>query len=209
MDMQDAQELEDAAWSSAYGIATQQQNALLDADPARWRVTLERLVARADDLLREQETSSHDGEDGGDGRGGSQLAEVRARLSAALDDIDTTPRPRPVPAPPVEQAPPADEGTAGETELQATWSSGRLVVWAGGRGTPPADNDELSDRLEAVGAPPHGWSPHRSVPLPSGARAAALSIDMADALGWLVTLGTLTGSDGEGVRPSRRWLGRV
>src|SRR6266542_3109605 len=126
MDMQDAQELEDAAWSSAYGIATQQQNALLDADPARWRATLERLVGRADDLLLERETSPHDGEDSGDGRGGSQLAEVRARLSAALDDIDTTAQPRPVPTPPAEDVTPVDEGTAGETELQATWSSGRL-----------------------------------------------------------------------------------
>ncbi|MBV8560543.1 MAG: hypothetical protein JO050_07205, partial [Acidimicrobiia bacterium] len=46
--MQDVQELEDAAWSSAYGIATPQQTALLDADPAAWRVALERLVEGTD-----------------------------------------------------------------------------------------------------------------------------------------------------------------
>jgi hypothetical protein len=103
-------------------------------------------------------------------------------------------------------AAPVDEGPPGEIELQATWSSDRLVIWAAGRGTAPAEYDELSDRLEAVGAPPHGWSPHKSVPLPSGARAAALEIELADALGWLVTVGA---GPADGVGASVRWLGRV
>src|SRR5947208_7793187 len=59
--MQDVQELEDAAWSSAYGIATPQQTALLDADPAAWRVTLERLVDRTDDLLNERASTDGNG----------------------------------------------------------------------------------------------------------------------------------------------------
>ena len=108
------------------------------------------------------------------------------------------------PAAPVVAQP---EEPPGETELQATWSQDQLVVWAAGRGTTPAGDDELSDRLEAVGAPPHGWSPHRSIPLPSGARAPALSIAMADALGWLVAVGA--GPAGNGVGASVRWLGRV
>ena len=210
-DMQDVQELEDAAWSSAYGIATPQQTALLDADPSAWRGTLARLVDRTVDLLQER-ASTPDGDGDANGEGTvAMLTDVRDRLRAALEGIDTSPRPRP--APPETAAPepaePVDEDEPGEVELQATWSGDRLVVWAGGRGREPADHDELSDRLEAVGAPPHGWSPHRTVPLPSGAKAAALSIEMADALGWLVTVGTGQAGDSNGVGPSVRWLGRV
>ncbi|MBV9411836.1 MAG: hypothetical protein JO148_09580, partial [Acidimicrobiia bacterium] len=216
--MQDVQELEDAAWSSAYGIATPQQTAILDADPAAWRVTLERLVDRTDGLLSErtdlEEADGHgDNGENGDSNGNgarAQLTEIRDRLQAALEGIDMSPRPRPAPVPqeaqPARPAASVDEGPPGQVELQATWSSDRLVVWAAGRGTPPADHDELSDRLEAVDAPPHGWSPHKSVPLPSGARAAALEIELADALGWLVTVGA---APVDGVGASVRWLGRV
>ena len=208
-DMQDVQELEDAAWSSAYGIATPQQVALLDADPSAWRVTLEQLVDRTDDLLQ-QRASTPDENENGNGTAVALLTDVRDRLRAALKDIDTSPRPPPASQPSSVQTPePVDEGEPGEVEIQATWSDDRLVVWAGGRGREPADHDELSDRLEAVGAPPHGWSPHRSVPLPSGAKAAALSIEMADALGWLVSVGTGQADENNGVGPSVRWLGRV
>ncbi|MBV8161850.1 MAG: DEAD/DEAH box helicase [Acidimicrobiia bacterium] len=243
--MQDVQELEDAAWSSAYGIATPQQTALLDADPAAWRVTLERLVGRTDDLLTRRGSELGNG---ADGEAMAQLTDIRDRLRAAIDGIDMTPRPRPVSeegapgrpvaadtAAPAGDAAAADDGEAddreaddreaddvgaaddgetaepGEVELQVTWSSDRLVIWAGGPGREPADHDELSDRLEAVGAPPHGWSPHRAVPLPSGAKAAALSIEMADALGWLVTVGAgpRDDGDGDGIGASVRWLGRA
>jgi hypothetical protein len=216
--MQDVQELEDAAWSSAYGIATPQQTALLDADPAAWRVILERLVDRTDALLNERTAAAEDsvaehGEANGNGTQ-AMLTEVREHLQAALEDIDMSPRPPPAPQeakeaqgpPAAEPVAPVDEGPPGQVELQATWSSDRLVVWAAGRGTEPADHDELSDRLESVGAPPHGWSPHKSVALPSVARAAALEIELADALGWLVTVGA---EPVEGVGPSVRWLGRV
>src|SRR4051794_25873618 len=217
--MHDVQEIEDAAWSSAYGIATPQQTALLDADPEAWRVTLQRLVDRTDDLLEARPTPADDGDANGNGDAtAAMLTGVRDQLRAALDDIDTSPRPpRRAPEPATEEEdaaePPVpvevDEGEPGTVELQASWSADRLVVWAGGRGAAPADHDELSDRLEAVGAPPHGWSPHRSVPLPSGAKAAALSIELADALGWLVTVGAGPTADAEGVGPSVRWLGRV
>src|SRR5207247_2167482 len=53
----------------------------------------------------------------------------------------------------------------------------------------------------------HGWNVHPPVSLPGGARAQAISIGIADALGWLVTLGG--GMSGDGVGSSLKWLGRV
>jgi hypothetical protein len=79
------------------------------------------------------------------------------------------------------------------------------------------DNGGLADRLEAIGAPPLGWEVHRDVRLPSGDRAAALSIPLADGLGWLVEVGKSdtgmkvagdsAGTDGVGM--SLAWLGGV
>src|SRR5205807_1876424 len=86
-------------------------------------------------------------------------------------------------------SPPATVEPAQEARLQGSWSAGRLVVWAGGRDAVPADNGGLADRLEAIGAPPLGWELHRDVRLPSGEQAAALSIPLADGLGWLVEVG--------------------
>src|SRR5947209_3607811 len=114
MDMQQAQALEDAAWSSAYGIATAQQTALLDADPQGWKITLERLADRAEDLLKKQEPPSADGDDEADGDGArASLEEIRALLRAALADIDVDASPKPrtvaeVPQPPVRHEPEAE-----------------------------------------------------------------------------------------------------
>nr|MBA3282697.1 DEAD/DEAH box helicase [Acidimicrobiia bacterium] len=96
---------------------------------------------------------------------------------------------------------------AGEVRLQASWHGGDVVVWAAGPGTAPATGDELSDRLEAIGGPAVGWSQHAAIPLPSGARAAALAIPVQESLGWLVAVGGGLGR--EGVGASVAWLGRV
>ena len=95
----------------------------------------------------------------------------------------------------------------GRIRLQASWSDGQVVVWAGGPGTTSTTNDDLADRLEAIGGPAVGWSLHPDVPLPAGARAEALSIPVGESLGWLVAVGG--GSAGEDVGPSVTWLGRV
>ena len=58
-----------------------------------------------------------------------------------------------------------DAEPAGEVRLQASWSAGEIVVWAAGPDADPADNDELADRLEAIGGPALGWSIHPDVPL--------------------------------------------
>ena len=92
-------------------------------------------------------------------------------------------------------------------ELQASWSAGELVVWAGGRGADPEDYEALSDRLERVGGPPAGWRPHPPLGLPGGQRADCLTIPVKDVLGWLVAV---AGGEGlEGIGASVTWLARV
>ena len=54
--------------------------------------------------------------------------------------------------------------------------AGRLDRGVGRRPAepPPERNDELADRLEALGGPASGWAAHADVALPNGLRAAAL-----------------------------------
>ena len=101
----------------------------------------------------------------------------------------------------------SDEVEPGEVELQASWASGQVVVWASGRGATPESHDDLSTRLEAIGGPPLGWLLHPGVQLPGGMRADALAIPVKDALGWLVAVGG--GHGRAGVGAGVLWLGHV
>ncbi|HEY1635978.1 MAG TPA: DEAD/DEAH box helicase [Acidimicrobiales bacterium] len=210
---------ETAAFADAEGFATPEQRGLLEADAHAWRRVLERLVKETEETLASVR-----------GVKGPERAQVVADCQATLRRLKAG----------YERAgwSPSDE-SAGlrsgggpptvdpvrEARLQGSWSAGRLVVWAGGPGAAPADNGGLADRLEAIGAPPLGWEVHRDIRLPSGERAAALSIPLADGLGWLVEVGksdtgtTATGSEqrqgreesaeSEAVGKSLIWLGRV
>jgi hypothetical protein len=187
--------LEAAAWAAVDGIATPEQLTLLESDAPAWRRVLERLLDAAEDHL-----------DAVIERGGPERDQVVADLEAELDRLEaaydrltgaTDPSAAVLVAP----------DPIGEVRLQASWSAGEIVVWAAGPDAPPADHDELSDRLEGLGGPAVGWNQHRGVPLPIGGRAAALSIPVADALGWLVAVGG--GLGGDGVGSSVTWLGRV
>ena len=187
--------LEAAAWAAVDGIATPEQLTLLESDAPAWRRVLERLLDAAEDHL-----------DAVLERGGPERDQVVADLEAELDRLEaaydrltgaTDPSAAVLVAP----------DPIGEVRLQASWSAGEIVVWAAGPDAPPADHDELSDRLEGLGGPAVGWNQHRGVPLPIGGRAAALSIPVADALGWLVAVGG--GLGGDGVGSSVTWLGRV
>jgi hypothetical protein len=187
-------EWETAVWAAAEGLATPAQVAALEADPARWRLTLERLIVDTEDALdsvierggpeRDQVVADFEGE--------------LARLEAAWRLLTQT----------------GDAKVAivtvdpdAEVRLQASWANGNVVVWAAAPAAPPASADELSDRLEAIGGPAVGWTQHPPVPLPTGARAAALSIPVGEALGWLVAIGAGLGRDGVG--QSVLWLGRL
>ncbi len=186
--------LEAAVWSAAEGSATPEQLALLEADRERWLDVLERLLDEAEDRL-----------DAALGLSGPERTQVVADFEAELAQLETAYDLVFDTDDPVGAIAAADP--AGEVRLQASWANDLLVVWAAGPGTAPASADELSDRLEAIGGPALGWSPHRDVGLPGGAKAAALSIPIGEALGWLVAVGGGLGR--EGVGASVAWLGRV
>jgi len=182
-----------AVWAVAEGRATEEEAALVDVDAAASRRLVSTLICRVEeDLASVRHLPAHE----------RQLViadfeEDRDKLAAAMARMETG-------APPsqaIAEEPPAP------VQLQASWSSGFIVVWAGGRGAEPADNDELADRLEAIGGPALGWAAHPDVELPTGERAHALRIPVKDALGWLVAVGAGLGADDVG--PSVRWLGHV
>ncbi|HUP85417.1 MAG TPA: DEAD/DEAH box helicase [Acidimicrobiales bacterium] len=197
--------LEAAAWAEAEGIATEDQLALLEGDKRGWRRALERLLDQTEDdydevlRLRGEERDQVIADFEG------QLA----RLDAAYDRLVPPPPPPPPTVPVIAEIPGGVATPVGEVQLQASWTSGRVVVWAAGPGADPADNDGLADRLEAIGGPQHGWVVHADVTIPGtgGVKAAALSIPVHEALGWLVSVGAA--EPAEHVGPSVTWLGRV
>jgi len=206
--MPDARELESVIWSIADGRVDDDLLAVLHADEEATMVVIDRLIFDTNE----------------------DIASVRGLRGEERDQVmtDFTEQLRSLKAvaalvrPEEEIVEPetdeefddlvVEELTPGEVRLQATWQAGRVVVWAGGRGCAPEPAASLSDRLEAMGGPPHGWEVHRGVPLPGGAKADALSISLRDALGWLAAVGgRRTGDDGtvEGLGESVVWLGRT
>ena len=122
--MHDAtRQLEQATWAVAEGRATAEERALLEADPAAWRRTLDRLIATTEASLAsvrglsgpERERVVADFED--------DLARLHGARGAALATADGTAS--------------AEElaEVMGRVQLQASWSAGQVVVWAGGPGT--------------------------------------------------------------------------
>jgi len=202
---------EAAVAGHATGVATAAELDLLRAHPEEWTRVLRRLVFETDDALRSALGSS------GEEREqviGDLLAE-RERLSRVLVErsgdviagvgaTGSAPRPRPSAAPPPVASPPADAAP----ELQASWSDGRVVVWAGGPGAPAGSAEDLDRLLSEAEATAIPWERHVPVPLPAGASAHARSAPLSQTLGWLVGLGAAqvpvapTG-------PSVRWLARV
>jgi len=186
--------LEYAVYAMAEGVATREQIALLEADPAAWRRTLERLIDDTEDRLDEVRRIQ-----------GPEREQVVADFTQELTRLETSYDLLTRVTDPLAVIAGADPG--GEVRLQASWESGKVVVWGAGPGTEPEDNDALADRLEAIGGPRLGWSPHADVLLPDGGRAAAVSIPVQESLGWLVAVGGGLGRDGVGA--SVVWLGRV
>ena len=207
--------VERALWRMAGGRATDDDRAVIEAEPHQALVLLDRLIVAAEDDIDsvrhlrgpEREQVLADFVD--------TLQQLRAVAATLRPDLaDSLSRPVEL-----EPAPPAVVADSGEfddlryeelvpvvAQLQATWSAGHVVVWAGGRGATPDTFELLTERLAAVGGPPIGWLVHKEVPLPGGQRAAAQSISMRDALGWLVAVGVGGTAPNAVVRGSDPWF---
>ena len=147
--------LETAVYAMAEGIATRDQIALLEADTRAWRLMLERLIDDTEDQLEDVRRIQGPERD----QVVADFTQELARLDASYDLLTKVTDPLAVIAG-------ADPG--GEVRLQASWEAGKIVVWGAGPGTAPESNDELADRLEAIGGPKLGWTLHADVPLAVG-----------------------------------------
>ncbi len=198
--MPDASATEDAmtptraqiAWfaeSAAAGEATPRELEILGRHPELWLDVLTELLEETEQSLNAARQIS-----------GGERAQVvadfedeRTRLVAALERFGSR------------------DGTptilSADPRLQTSWSAGRIVAWGGGPGLPPVPVERLEALIADAGAPESGWGAHRSVLLPSGAEAPALSLPVADALGWLLGVGA-NDTDGP-IGASSRWLGLV
>ncbi|MGZ4674725.1 MAG: DEAD/DEAH box helicase, partial [Ilumatobacteraceae bacterium] len=202
--MRDSQQLIAAIWSISEGRGSGDELELLRADERVSLTLLDRLILETEADLAVVRNLPGDERD-----------QVVADFTDTLDGLRATaarlrpPPPAAVATASVAEAEPTsfEYEEAGEVQLQASWSAGQVVVWAGGRGATPEGNEGLATRLEAIGGPAVGWQLHPGVLLPGGVRAEAVSIPMKDALGWLVALGG--GHDQPGVGASVSWLGRV
>jgi hypothetical protein len=199
--MIDSPELEAAIWSIADGRSSADDLARFHADERASLIVLNRLIIDIEDDL-----------DAARSLVGDERDQVVADLAETLDSLHgTVSRLRRPITPPTHQqsAEPIhiSEVEPDEVALQASWTPGRVVVWASGRGATPESHDDLSTRLEAIGGPPLGWQLHPGVQLPDGTRADALAIPVKDALGWLVAVGGGHGRTGVGA--GVLWLGHV
>jgi len=193
-----AAELDFAIEAEANGYASAPQLALLAGHRQAWRDGLRQLLRETEANLASVRNLT------GPERNQvvADFERERANLAAALRRVEGGPKAsvdkasdnRPLDGP-------------GEVRLQASWSAGRIVVWAAGPGTATATDDDLAALLARVAAPTGGWWPHDPVALPSNDRASAQAIGIGDALGWLVAVGAKERAEGMGA--SVVWLGRV
>ncbi len=188
--MIDMTQLESAIWRIADGRDNDDDLALLRDDGAMSLSLLARLIGEAEDGLASARQLAGDERD-------HVVADFTDTVRSLRSTADLL---RPARAAEAERPP-------DEVVLQASWSAGTIVVWAGGRGAVPASNDELATRLELCGGPANGWSAHPGVRLGPGVSADAVSIQVKDALGWLVAISA--DRDGDGLGASVRWLAQV
>ncbi|MDQ1423439.1 MAG: hypothetical protein QOD72_937, partial [Acidimicrobiaceae bacterium] len=206
--MIDVRQLETAIWSIADGRGSDDDLALFESDEPASIALLGRLIRDAEEDLASVRNLNGDERDQVVADFTSTLGSLRATAARLRPPPPPAPKPKREPvARRVDDAVSPDDLGPGEVQLQASWSSGQVVVWAGGRGVPPEGNDALSTRLESIGGPPLGWLLHPGVPLPDGLHAEALAIPMKDALGWLISI--IGGDAPRGVAASLMWLGRV
>ena len=148
--MPDTRQLESVIWSIADGRVDDDLVALLFADEEASMVVIDRLIFDTNEDIAAVR-----------GLRGEERDQVLADFTEQLRALKAVAaRIRPDEEPEavevdeefddlvVEELPP------GEVRLQATWQTGRVVVWAGGRGCAPEPAEALSDRLESMAARP-------------------------------------------------------
>ena len=189
VDSSSASETSGQSWSfeslvvaDAAGEAAPEDQAVLEASPDRWRVTLEDLLDETEDSLVSVRRLT-----------GDERAQVVADFEAERDRLERAlSRLTGVPLPSdrsdrSDHAGPGGDAAPGIVQLQATWSDGELIAWAGGPGCNPLSSDEVRAWLADTRAT-STWATHQGVPLPGGGRAPAVSASVRDVIGWLVSL---------------------
>ncbi|HEY8544980.1 MAG TPA: SNF2-related protein [Acidimicrobiales bacterium] len=188
--------------AEAAGEIADDDRAALEAERPRWAAMVHQLLVETEEALERVSQSDREERD----QAVADLSEERDRLVRAWrrahglpeideDDLD------------VEDEEELDE-RATVPELQASWTQGTVVLWAGNRAAPPADADQLGSLLADTGAAAIDWAPRRrEVKLPTGETAAAVEAPVGAALGWLV--GLATGQIEGPIGPSARWLGDI
>ena len=100
---------------------------------------------------------------------------------------------------------PIEEILDGTAQLQLSWAPGRIIAWAGGERAEPDTAEQLLQRLADAGIGNAEWETYQSVRLPNDTKAPAVSVRLADVLGWLASLGGTADDDAYG--SSVTWIG--
>jgi hypothetical protein len=192
-----------AVAADADGTAAPDELALLEAHKEEWATTLRRWAVETDQALASMAQLEVPERD-------HVMADLRAelmRITTALRRVDPESARARLSAfePEAEVAP-----EPGEPVLQASWIQGRVAVWAGATGLPPAPVEHVQRLVEEAGASSAGWTARAGIRLPDGSHAAALEAPVDRALGWLVAVAAGSASSaGASVGPSVAWLGAV
>ena len=191
--------------AEADGEATPDQLTVLEADRPAWRASLLRLLREAEEHLAT--ARSLPGEERN--QVVADLASERRRLSAAWTRLTGAQGAGPDRRRDRGRSEDRDESRLAPSvsQLQVSWEPGRVVAWAAGPRTTPADSEAVVAMLTAAGAPASVWTRHAAVPLPHGPGADAFAAPIGEVLGWLVAAGA--DQVGDDIAPSVRWLGRV
>ncbi|MFV2039152.1 MAG: DEAD/DEAH box helicase, partial [Acidimicrobiales bacterium] len=174
--------------------ANEEQLAFLHANEAGWIASLWRHLDAAEDRLDRARK---------DLRGPLRptvLADLDAdayRIDAVLTEL-TGPAPEPAPKhePTIE---------VGVTQLQLSWTEGRLVAWAAGPNTEPESHAEVLIRLKEHDGGAISWEERDDITVPGRRTAPTLSAPLASTLGWVAALGA--DHDEETLGDSAVWMG--
>ena len=185
------------------GVATREEQALLQANQAWWTRALLRHFDELDNQLEDVEANA--------AREAvplviRDLTSELARVDAVLTELVGPPDPTLAsPAPPEQQEP--AELPPMPAVLQLAWAPGQLIAWAGGYRSPADDATMVEKRLADAAGDNCGWSEFRRLKLPDGSRVETLQTSITDSIGWLVA--QAKSADNEAYGASVTWLGLV